>query len=63
MSSEEEELKKNWKNGVLVIVPTRLGLSKVNKEYFNPIKTIIQSNLNVGIIGGKPSQALYFVGA
>lgn len=59
---DEDQLAKEWRNGVLVIVPTRLGLHKVNKEYFQPIKSIFQNPLNVGIIGGKPSQALYFVG-
>jgi hypothetical protein len=47
-------MKKNWKNGILVIVPTRLGLNKVNKEYFGPISRIFQFDLNVGIIGGRP---------
>lgn len=56
-------MEKDWKNGVLVIVPTRLGLNKVNKEYFAPILSIFQFQHNVGIIGGRPSQALYFVGA
>ena len=26
-----------WKNSVLVIVPVRLGLNKINKEYYIPI--------------------------
>ena len=36
----EEEFKnppQEWKNAVLVIIPNRLGLNKVNKEYFGPI--------------------------
>lgn len=44
-------------------MPVRLGLHKVNKEYFNPILSIFQCPHNVGIIGGRPSQALYFVGS
>jgi hypothetical protein len=59
----EDEIKSNWQNGVFVIAPTRLGLNKVNMEYFSPILSVFQTPLNVGIIGGRPSQALYFVGA
>jgi cysteine protease ATG4 len=59
---DEQYISKHWTNGVLVIIPSRLGLNKVNAEYFGPIKQIFQNPLNVGIIGGKPSQALYFVG-
>lgn len=43
-----------WVNSVLVIVATRLGLNKVNKEYFNPILDFFRFNLNVGAIGGRP---------
>jgi len=34
---DENKLEKNWRNGILVIIPTRLGLNKVNKEYFMAI--------------------------
>jgi hypothetical protein len=33
-ASGASTLEKKWKNGILVIIPTRLGLNKVNKEYF-----------------------------
>jgi hypothetical protein len=54
----EEEFKdpaKEWKNSVLVIIPTRLGLSKVNKEYYSSILYYFQCKLNAGAIGGRPS--------
>ena len=33
----EQDLNARWINSVLVSIPTRLGLSKVNKEYYKPI--------------------------
>ncbi|CDW79449.1 UNKNOWN [Stylonychia lemnae] len=56
----EKLLEKAWRNGILIIIPTRLGLNKVNKEYFYAIQYILQFPLNVGILGGRPQQALYF---
>ena len=44
------------------MIPTRLGLNKINKEYFFPILEFFKCPLNVGIIGGRPNKALYFVG-
>jgi hypothetical protein len=52
--NDNEYLRSNWKNGVLVIIPTRLGLNKVNKEYHAAISKIFQCPLNVGILGGRP---------
>eukprot|EP00347_Sterkiella_histriomuscorum_P008343 403345460 len=59
---DPEILRSAWRNGILVIIPTRLGLNKVNKEYYSSIKYVFQCRLNVGIMGGRPNQALYFVG-
>lgn len=38
--NDEELLRQNWKNKILVIIPTRLGLNKVNKEYFSAIQYV-----------------------
>ena len=47
---------------MLIIIPVRLGLNKINREYYLPILEYFKCPLNTGIIGGRPNQALYFVG-
>mmetsp|Transcript_3340 Transcript_3340/g.11735 ORF Transcript_3340/g.11735 Transcript_3340/m.11735 type:complete len:633 (+) Transcript_3340:88-1986(+) len=47
---------------VLIVVPVRLGLRTVNKEYLRYIKDFLTFPQSVGIIGGKPNSSLYFVG-
>lgn len=37
---DSELLKQSWRNGILIIIPTRLGLNKVNKEYYSAIKYV-----------------------
>ena len=37
IEEQNEKVKNCWKNTLLVIIPTRLGLNRVNKEYFTPI--------------------------
>ena len=62
---EDEETpnyERDWRNGVLVLVSTRLGLKKVGTEYFGPVKSFFMQQLNCGIIGGRPKEAYYLVG-
>ncbi|KAJ8392544.1 hypothetical protein AAFF_G00074220 [Aldrovandia affinis] len=47
---------------VIILIPVRLGGEKTNPEYFNFVKGILSLEYCVGIIGGKPKQAYYFVG-
>ncbi|XP_034035437.1 cysteine protease ATG4C [Thalassophryne amazonica] len=47
---------------VVILVPVRLGGEKTNPEYFNLAKNILSLEYCIGIIGGKPTQACYFVG-
>lgn len=47
---------------MLVLIPTRLGLNKIDKDYYLPILKFFECELNMGIIGGQPKKALYFVG-
>jgi len=46
---------KEWRNALLVVVPARLGLNKINKEYHDAVLSFFQCKLNAGIMGGKPS--------
>ena len=50
------------KAALLVLVPVRLGLQKIQDTYINQIKSIFQFEQNVGIAGGEDMQAFYFVG-
>ncbi|XP_030647508.1 cysteine protease ATG4C [Chanos chanos] len=47
---------------VLILVPVRLGGEKTNPEYFSFVKGILSLDYCVGILGGRPKQAYYFVG-
>jgi len=51
----------DW-NPLLLIIPLRLGLSSINPIYISGLKACLQMPQSVGMIGGKPSQALYFIG-
>jgi hypothetical protein len=52
----------DWRNGVLVLIPTMLGMKSVDKNYYNAFVEFFQFPLNVGIIGGRPKEAYYLVG-
>jgi cysteine protease ATG4 len=49
---------------LLLLVTTRLGLSGIESYYYDAIKSCFSEELPqcVGILGGKPNFALYFVG-
>ncbi|XP_066583131.1 cysteine protease ATG4B isoform X2 [Prorops nasuta] len=50
-----------WKP-LLLLIPLRLGLSEINPVYINGLKTSFQISQSLGVIGGKPNLALYFIG-
>lgn len=50
-----------WKP-LLLIVPLRLGLSEVNPIYINGLKKSFEMPGSVGMVGGRPNQAHYFIG-
>lgn len=47
---------------VLILLPLRLGLNEINPIYIDGLKKILQMKSTIGIIGGRPNQALYFFG-
>lgn len=67
MGQEEGEMMtssglSNWRNHVLVIVSNRFGLKTVGPEYFKVIKKYMRLSSFIGLVGGKPRFAYYFVG-
>ena len=55
-------LYENWETSLLVIIPLRLGLNKVDETFFPQIKSILIHELSVGILGGKSNSAMYYIG-
>ncbi|XP_055387232.1 cysteine protease ATG4B [Condylostylus longicornis] len=50
-----------WKP-LLLLIQLRLGLSDINPIYIPALKKCFQLVGSLGMIGGKPNQALYFIG-
>lgn len=53
--------KSAWKP-LLLFVPMRLGLQSLNPIYHDPLRLAFTHPNVVGMIGGKPNSAFYFVG-
>lgn len=47
---------------LLVMVPLRLGLDKLNEDYIPFLKEVFRIPQSIGIAGGRPRASLYFVG-
>lgn len=45
---------------VLLLIPTRLGVNKVNPIYFETLKIYMKLKQSVGILGGAPNSSYYF---
>uniref|UniRef100_A0A8C5GH74 Cysteine protease n=1 Tax=Gouania willdenowi TaxID=441366 RepID=A0A8C5GH74_GOUWI len=58
LSEEETAL---WRPLVLLI-PLRLGLSDINEAYIETLKQCFMLPQSLGVIGGKPNSAHYFIG-
>lgn len=50
-----------WKP-ILIFIPLRLGLTEINPIYIESLKKTFEFEGSLGLIGGKPNQALYFIG-
>ncbi|CAD7080003.1 unnamed protein product [Hermetia illucens] len=51
----------SWKP-LLLIIPLRLGLNEINPIYIPALQKCFELVESVGMIGGRPNQALYFIG-
>ena len=60
----EDEIFLNLKSNksVLILIPTMLGMEKVNSSYYNSLLKCFETKYNVGVIGGKPKHSFYFIG-
>lgn len=47
---------------VLILIPLRLGVEKLNTLYIPSLQTVFSYKECVGIIGGRPGHSLYFIG-
>ena len=47
---------------ILTIIPSRIGLNKVDPIYYPQIKGFLDDKLSVGILGGKSYSAMYYIG-
>jgi len=45
---------------LLLLIPSRLGVSKVNPAYVEHLKFSLSTASSIGIVGGKPNKSLYF---
>lgn len=60
---DSNDLVSGFRNGCLVVIPCMIGLHRIEKEYIDAIRYIFfQPNIVMGAMGGRPGQALYFVG-
>ncbi|GAB6020169.1 Cysteine protease atg4b, variant 2 [Chamberlinius hualienensis] len=50
-----------WKP-LLLFIPLRLGLSEINSVYIKDLKKCFTLNQSLGLIGGRPNHACYFIG-
>ena len=51
-----------FERNLFLMVCLRLGSGKPNPEYFPMMKYLMSSPYSVGVLGGRPRRALYFVG-
>lgn len=47
---------------VIVLLPLLLGLGKINERYVPQLQQVLTWPQSIGIVGGRPSSSLYFVG-
>ncbi|GMR54540.1 hypothetical protein PMAYCL1PPCAC_24735 [Pristionchus mayeri] len=60
-AEERKESGAHWRP-TLIIIPLRLGLTTTNPLYLKAIQAYFKLPQCVGILGGRPNHALYFVG-
>lgn len=52
----------SWTTAILILIPLRLGLDRLNEMYMPAMTQIFAFPQSVGVIGGKRGHSVYFVG-
>lgn len=52
----------NQNKKILILIPVRFGMDKINNSYCKPLLECFENLYNVGIVGGKPRESYYFIG-
>ncbi|PVU85037.1 hypothetical protein BB559_007238 [Furculomyces boomerangus] len=60
-SSDFNKVLPTW-NPLLLLVPLRLGIEKINPAYYKKIKRLFTLPSSVGFVGGSPGKSFYFIG-
>ena len=55
-------MQNNFKNQVLILVSTQLGLSEIPSSYYPSLASLFKIKSFSGAVGGRPNKAYYFVG-
>eukprot|EP01135_Chromosphaera_perkinsii_P003407 Nk52_evm31s242 gene=Nk52_evmTU31s242 len=61
-SSRATDLSEDPFSPLMILLPVRLGVNKMNTAYHDAIKRCFELPYTVGMIGGRPRHAVYFVG-
>ncbi|KAJ8600684.1 hypothetical protein CTAYLR_008309 [Chrysophaeum taylorii] len=62
-AARKKRLAAPWTESVLILVPIRLGLNRLEAKFVEPLLRCLRFPQSIGFVGGRPRQALYFVGA
>ncbi|XP_041050643.1 cysteine protease ATG4A isoform X1 [Carcharodon carcharias] len=52
---------RDWKP-LLLIIPLRMGINHINPVYIHALKECFKMPQSLGVLGGKPNNAYYFIG-
>eukprot|EP01026_Neomeris_dumetosa_P012059 TRINITY_DN14245_c0_g1_i3.p1 TRINITY_DN14245_c0_g1~~TRINITY_DN14245_c0_g1_i3.p1 ORF type:complete len:495 (+),score=60.50 TRINITY_DN14245_c0_g1_i3:147-1631(+) len=60
--SKPQQYRGKSTKGLILLVPLVLGVNKMNEQYHRQILTLFTYPQSIGVLGGKPSSSLYFIG-
>lgn len=59
---EIREASNHWSSVILMAISLRLGTKNINPLYYAHLKNVLSLPNCIGLIGGKPTHALYLIG-
>ncbi|KAJ6241661.1 cysteine protease atg4 [Anaeramoeba flamelloides] len=60
-TNSENDKKKYYWIPIIIFIPARLGVEKINPQYIEPLKEVFTFPQTLGIVGGKPNTSLYYI--